>query len=119
MTNEAKTIKTDIQIDVCSTFFKRLRGYMFQVKQAPNEGKWLTPCNGVHMFFMFFPLDILFVDQDNHIVGMYAHVKPWSKPISVKQAFATIEVPAGTINRYSIQPLQKISLSADNHLILH
>lgn len=112
-------IKTEIKIDLCSTFFKRLRGYMFQREQGPNEGKWLTPCNGVHMFFMKFPLDILFIDKENHIVAMYANVQPWSKPISVKHAFATIELPAGTINRYLIQPQQRVELNPEHDLIIH
>jgi uncharacterized protein len=43
-------VETGIQIRVYHTFFKRLKGLMFQKQPLEREGIMLIPCNSIHMF---------------------------------------------------------------------
>ncbi|WP_100333150.1 DUF192 domain-containing protein [Bacillus alkalisoli] len=86
-----------------NTFLKRLKGLMFRVKPIREEGILLKPCNSIHMFFMFFAIDVVFVNEENEIVYLKEHVKPWTVVWPVKGAVAAIELPTGTISNYSIK----------------
>jgi len=44
------------------TMFGRGLGLMFRRELAPGRGMWIVPCNGIHMMFMNFPIDAVFLD---------------------------------------------------------
>ncbi|MGO4886408.1 DUF192 domain-containing protein [Anaerobacillus sp. MEB173] len=99
-----------ITISNYDTFFQRTKGLMFRFKPIVNEGIILSPCNSIHMFFMFFSIDVVFINANNEIVFVKEHVKPWTAIFPVKNAKAAIELPAGTISKYSIQKGDRIEL---------
>ncbi|WP_102027453.1 DUF192 domain-containing protein [Salirhabdus sp. Marseille-P4669] len=84
------------------TFFKRFKGLMFRLKPITKEGILLIPCNSIHMFFMFFSIDVVFLNKDNSVIKIYPYVKPWRVIPPVKGANAAIELPKGTIDTYNI-----------------
>ena len=56
----------------------------------------IAPSNAVHTFFMRFPIDILFVRRDGHVIKVRSAVRPWRIAASLR-AFAVIELPAGSL----------------------
>src|SRR5918993_4492228 len=75
----------------------RRRGLLGR-NELVDEALVIAPCNAVHTFFMRFPIDILFVDRTGTIVRMSRNVRPW-RIAAGWRAFATIELPAGVIDR--------------------
>jgi uncharacterized membrane protein (UPF0127 family) len=63
-----------------------------------NEALIIAPCSAVHTFFMQIPIDILFVTRDGRITRAVNNVVPWRVAVSLS-AFATIEMPSGTLAR--------------------
>jgi len=59
----------------------------------------IEPCNSIHMFFMRYSLDVIFVDRDGRVLFLYEGIKPWRVGRLVKGARMAIELPTGTINR--------------------
>jgi uncharacterized membrane protein (UPF0127 family) len=98
-----KTQSIPILIYPYDTFFKRLKGLMLRVKPITNEGILLKPCNSIHMFFMFFSIDVVFLDKKNQILYFKERVKPWTFIFPVNNASSALELPAGTITKYSFQ----------------
>lgn len=98
-----KVQKLPLRITVANNFVQRLRGLMFKKTIAENEGLLITPCNSIHMFFMKFAIDAVFLDKHHCIVELKEHVKPWSIIPPVKSAHATLELPAGTIKKMNLQ----------------
>lgn len=92
-----------LKLKTYNTFLKRLKGLMFQRKPIKNEAIILEPCNSIHMFFMFFPIDVVFLDQENRVVKVKENVKPWTVIFPVKNAYKTIEMPVGSIREYGIR----------------
>ena len=82
---------------VAKNFVARGRGLMFTDPMSPGEGLIIAPCNSIHMFFMRFPLDIVFVDAQNRVLFMYEGIKPWRLGRIVRGAKSAIELPEGTI----------------------
>jgi uncharacterized protein len=82
---------------IAGSFIARSRGLMFSDPMAQGEGLVIAPCNSIHMFFMRFPLDILFLDAENRVVFMYEGIKPWRVGRIVRGAKSAIELPERTI----------------------
>lgn len=65
---------------------------------AEGEGLHIVPCGSVHMFFMRFALDIVYLDRDLHVVKTVGNLKPWRMSLA-QGAKSAIELPTGTIAR--------------------
>lgn len=52
------------------------------------------------MFFMRFPIDVLYLDRSHTVVRAQREIRPWRiGPLYTKGARFVIELPAGTIAR--------------------
>ena len=58
----------------------------------------IAPSNGVHTFFMRFPIDIVFAKRDGTVVKACRAVRPWRLAIALR-GFAVIEGAPGMIDR--------------------
>ena len=73
-------------------------------------GLVIEPCNSIHMFFMRYPLDIIFLDKEGKVVFMYRAIKPWRVGRIVKGAKLAIELPVGAISASGTQVGDLVSL---------
>ncbi|MGO4886438.1 DUF192 domain-containing protein [Anaerobacillus sp. MEB173] len=90
------------RIVIADNFWTRLRGLMFRRKPIKDEALLLTPCNSIHMCFMFFSIDVVFLDKDQKIVYLKQRVRPWSFVPPVRTAHYTLELPLGTIQNHKL-----------------
>jgi uncharacterized membrane protein (UPF0127 family) len=75
----------------------RLRGLIGRSGLAPGEGLLIVPCNSIHMFFMRFAIDVLYVDRARRVVGLHHTLAPWRVGRMYRQAHFVVELPAGTL----------------------
>jgi uncharacterized membrane protein (UPF0127 family) len=94
--NKTRSIFLMQQGKVANTVWSRFVGLMGKKSLAPAEGLVIIPNNSVHMFFMRFPLDIIFVDKAHQIVHISHNLKPWRISKIVGKAHYVIELPAYT-----------------------
>jgi len=81
-------------------FMARGRGLMFKRGLSDDGGLVIEPCSSIHMFFMRFPLDVVYVGRDDRVVRIQEDIKPWRiGPLFTKGARYVIELPVGTIRR--------------------
>ncbi|HLD88213.1 MAG TPA: DUF192 domain-containing protein [Candidatus Omnitrophota bacterium] len=80
-----------------NTMFKRMTGLLGRGALNPGEALVITPCRGIHMLFMKFPLDVIFIDRANTVVGLCPNIRPFQFSPFFLQAHSAIETPAGTI----------------------
>ena len=82
---------------VADTFLSRMTGLLAKKFLAPGEALIITKCQSIHMFFMCFPIDVIFVDKNDHVIGLVERIKPFQlSPIFFRANYA-IEVSEGTI----------------------
>ena len=74
-----------------------------------DEALIIAPCNAVHTLFMRFAIDVVFVDRQGRIARCVPAVKPW-RITGAFRAFATIELPSGTIGSSQTQRGQRLEL---------
>ena len=75
-----------------NTFGLRFLGLMG--RKRVNHGLWLSPCDAIHMLFMRFPLDAVFLDRNGIITSIRTGVKPWGFAFGGKGAHSVLELPA-------------------------
>lgn len=85
------------QAERARSFWARLRGLMFRPHLAPGTGLVIEPNNNVHTFWMRFPIDVVFVDRADQVVGLVPSMVPNRPYAGARPARRTIELPAGTI----------------------
>jgi len=79
------------------TFFKRLKGLMFRKGLEKGEALIIEPCKSIHMFFMYFPVDAIFLDENNRVVKVYENLRPPSITGIIKNASRVVEVAEGVV----------------------
>lgn len=91
------------KIRVADTFWTRFKGLMLAPDLAEGEGLIITPCNSIHMMFMRYPIDAIFVDNSNRIDIIYENLKPWIGITKIyKNVVSVIELPAGTAKKLGL-----------------
>ncbi len=63
---------------------------------------------GVHMLFMRFPIDVIFLDADKKIIGT-ATLKPWTGHKRMKGVKYIIEMTRGTVERFNLIPDEQLT----------
>jgi uncharacterized protein len=87
------------KLEEADSFGKRLKGLMFKKSMPENYALHLTPCRSIHTFFMKFPIDVLYLDNEKTIVGIEEKLQPGKIGKKVKGARTVIELPEGQISR--------------------
>ncbi|NLI78109.1 MAG: DUF192 domain-containing protein [Candidatus Riflebacteria bacterium] len=96
---------------VADTFWGRLRGLMLAPPLPPGEGLLLEPCTSVHMLFMRFPIDVVFLAADLRVVACYHSLRPWVGLSGWhRDAAKALELPAGTLIAAGIVPGMQFTL---------
>lgn len=89
------------------SFWQRFMGLMGRASMPEGEGLWL-PTSSIHMFFMRFPIDALFLgvesaDGARPVVGVRHGLPPWRGIVlPVRGAAGVVEMPAGTLARHGV-----------------
>lgn len=79
---------------IADTFLRRFLGYMFK-KKPYYDAIMFKPCNSIHTFFMWFDIDVLFIDKDMKIITKIDALKPGKIVMPVKMATSVIEGGSG------------------------
>jgi uncharacterized membrane protein (UPF0127 family) len=85
------------RLTVAPSSWARFIGLMGRPAMGEGEGLWIEPCNSIHMFFMRFPIDAVFVDREGRVKRVLEGLRPWRVSPIVFGARAVIELPAGTV----------------------
>ncbi|MGK7312854.1 MAG: DUF192 domain-containing protein [Candidatus Longimicrobiales bacterium M2_2A_002] len=86
-------------VQLADELWSRTRGFLFRPEPGPGEGMLLSPCQGVHMFGLRFALDVVFIDEEGRVVGLYPDLRPWRWTSIHRLAMHALELPVGTIDR--------------------
>jgi uncharacterized membrane protein (UPF0127 family) len=114
----APTAEATFKVEVARSSFARARGLMGRANLEPGRGLYLPGTNSIHMLFMRFPIDCVFVsaplpDGSRHVVGVRENLKPWSGVVWwARGAKGAVELPAGAARAAGIEVGQPIWLAA-------
>ena len=94
--NVTKGVALASELEIAMSFAARSQALLGRSGLKPDTGLLIDPCSSIHMWFMRFPIDVVFLDKKNRVVGLKRNVKPWGMAWSWRGA-KTIELPVGVI----------------------
>jgi uncharacterized membrane protein (UPF0127 family) len=96
-------------LEVASSFWAKFMGLMGRAVLAPGSALWLGGTNNIHMMFMRFRMDAIFLarpaaDRSRRVVALRRSMRPWLGVVwFARGADGVIEAPAGTIDATATQ----------------
>jgi uncharacterized protein len=103
-------------LEVASSLWAKFKGLMGRSTLGPGAGLWLPESNGIHMMFMRFPIDAVFVGRPDAtglhpVVSVHHDLKAWTGLVPlVRGAHGVLELPVGTIAASGTAPGDLIRL---------
>lgn len=99
------------QVQLADSPWLRMKGLLGRKSLNPDEGLLISCCNSIHMFFMRFTIDAIFLDRNNTVVGLVCAIPPFSLSPVFWNASKVLELPSGTVKLSRTELNDKIKIS--------
>ena len=102
--NETRGTTLADSVETASSLWARFRGLMGRRSLPVRHALWITGTNGIHMFFMRFPIDAVFLgraasDGARPVLATRRNLHPWTGMVPlVRGAAGVLELPTGSID---------------------
>jgi len=96
-------------LETAAGLWGKFKGLMGRRSLAPDAGLWLPDSNGIHMMFMRFPIDAVFVagpsaDGSRPVLSIHRSLPTWRGLVPlVRGAKGVLELPVGMIDATSTE----------------
>ena len=97
---------------LAATPWTRLKGLLGRRSLDPGEGLLIRPTGSIHMFFMRFAIDAVFLDRELRVLKIVPELKPW-RMAAKKGAKQVLEIGAGEAARRGLEVGQKLELAEE------
>jgi hypothetical protein len=65
------------RVEIAESYYARAVGLIGRKRLEEGSGLLLRKCSSVHTFFMNFPIDVLYLDDENRVIAVETNLKPW------------------------------------------
>lgn len=96
--NLTRSVSLGDSVEVADKGSSRAVGLLKHSALEPGHGLWITPCEGIHTFFMKFAIDVVFMDRKRRVRKVVPDLRPWKLSFCLP-AHSVLELPAGIIAR--------------------
>lgn len=92
------------ELESADSLWAKFRGLMGRAALPAGAGLWLPESNGIHMMFMRFPIDAVFVGRPDAtgarpVLSVHRSLRAWTGLVPfVRGAHGVLELPVGTID---------------------
>ena len=120
--NQTKETFLAFRVKVADSGLSRMVGLLGKRALAPDGGVWIVPCNSIHTVGMLFSIDVVLVDRNLKVVGLYEMLRPFSITRPNFRAESVIELAPHTIfksgtavgdqlviDRYEANPISSVT----------
>jgi len=94
--NITRGVALATELEVATSLAARTKGLLGRRGLPPGSGMLIDPCPSVHTWFMRFPIDVIFLDSKNRVVGLKRNLKSFRMAGAWRGA-KTLELPVGVI----------------------
>lgn len=111
VTNQTKATVVCQQARIADTFATRLIGLLGKDRLEPDTGLLLQPSTGIHTWGMRFAIDVVTLDENRQVIGVWENVGPWRMRGLNSRTRSVLELPAGQIARSKIAVGDELALT--------
>ena len=105
ITNQTQKFTIIKSEKVCKSIFCKAFGLMFRLKKPSEALVFVFGTERIvalHMLFVFFPIDVLFLDKGQKVVDIKKDFKPFSYYSPKAKAMFVVELPTGVLGKTKI-----------------
>ncbi|MBS1820561.1 MAG: DUF192 domain-containing protein [Acidobacteria bacterium] len=95
--NQTRECFLSLNVKAADTIFLRLKGLIGKFKLRSDEGLWVVPSQGVHTFGLFFPLDLIYLDEKYNVIHLVEYLPSFRVGPFKAHAESVLELPTHTI----------------------
>jgi len=96
-----------------NTGMRRLVGLLGKKQLEPETGLLIKPSSGVHTFGMRFPIDIVSLDRNSRVLGVWENIGPWRIRALSLRTRSVLELPSGRIRECLIEAGDELAVKHD------
>ncbi len=89
-------------VKYADSFFTRMKGLMFKKQLPDDEGLLIEPCNQIHTFNMKFPMDAVYLSDDDRVVKIEPSIPHGKVCKTQKSARKVLELYGGVAEKLGI-----------------
>ncbi|MFL5966025.1 MAG: DUF192 domain-containing protein [Gaiellaceae bacterium] len=93
---------------LADTALARMKGLLGRSELPSDQGVLLRPASSVHTGFMRFPIDVVFLDDEDRIVKISDNVPPW-RTAGARHAAGVLEIRAGEAAQRQLRVGDKVT----------
>lgn len=97
-----------LRLKTATTFFKRFLGLMGKKSLPDKTGLLIAPCKSIHMLFMKFPIDAIYIDKNFVVKKIVPNLRTWIGISVCLNAWGVVEVVAGEAERLNLKVGEKL-----------
>jgi uncharacterized membrane protein (UPF0127 family) len=97
---------------MASSPLRRMRGLLGRASLPGKEAIILRPGSSIHMLFMRFAIDVIYIDRNDRVVKVVRGLKPW-RFSAARGAHSTIEMMTGATDGVSLEPGDQLRIEQD------
>ncbi len=87
------------RVGLADRWWPRLKGLLGRPGLEEGEGLLITDSQGVHMWWMKFPIDVAMLDKERRVVALYRALQPGKRTRMHRAARYALELPVGVLDR--------------------
>jgi uncharacterized membrane protein (UPF0127 family) len=84
-------------------FLTRLVGLLGKRRLKPGAGLIIEPCSSIHTFGMAFPIDVVALDRQYLVLGIWKNVRPWRVKVFRRDTRRVLELASGSLGQTDIE----------------
>ena len=88
----------------------RMKGLLGRASLPPGEAIILRPASSIHMMFMRFAIDVIYLDRNDMIVKLVPNLKPW-RFSAARGAHTVIEMASDETHGIDLQPGDRLVMN--------
>ena len=104
-------------VELARSFWARFMGLMGRASLPADHGLWISGSNGIHMFFMRFAIDAVFLskadrDGTRAVVAVRRSLAAWTGLVPfVRGSDSVLELPVGAIDGSGTQVGDRVQVA--------
>jgi len=94
---------------LADSWWLRLKGLLGRADLPADEGILLRPAGSIHMFFMRFGIDAVFLDRELQVLRVVEDLRPW-RMASKRRSRSVLELSVGACERAGVREGDRLAL---------
>jgi hypothetical protein len=90
-------------LKIADRYVTRLVGLLNKRRLEPGVGLLIEPCSSIHTFGMAFSIDVVTLDRDYRVLGIWEDIRPWRVKVFSGDTYRVLELGSGSLHLRNVQ----------------